>query len=118
MLRVVLYGKPGCHLCDDMRDLVARALARSGVALEEVDITRDLDLYMRLRHDIPVLEIDGREVARHRVTDAEVAGFLHPAGIPASCGRWCSRGISVRMRAMVSLHASERPGSGTMGPPC
>lgn len=80
MPRVVLYAKPGCHLCEDMRALVDAALAGTGLAVDEIDITRDLELFVRFRHDVPVLEIDGREVARHRVSAAKVAAALTAAG--------------------------------------
>lgn len=79
--RVVLYGKPGCHLCEDMHTLVAAQLKGTGVAVTEMDITRDLALFERLRHDVPVLEIDGREVARHRIDEAALRSALEAAGL-------------------------------------
>jgi hypothetical protein len=79
--RVVLYSKPGCHLCDDMRAVVDEGLAGRGIAVSEVDITRDLELFVRLAHDIPVLEIDGREVARHRLAPSTLAAALERSGL-------------------------------------
>lgn len=79
--RVLLYSKPGCHLCEDMRDQLEAALRGSAEPVHSVDITGDLDLYMRYRYDIPVLVIDGREVARHRITDEALAGALRAAGL-------------------------------------
>lgn len=79
--RVVLYGKPGCHLCEDMHTLVAAQLKGTGVAVTEIDITRDLALFERLRHDVPVLEIDGHEVARHRIAEAALVSALEAARI-------------------------------------
>lgn len=79
--RVVLFTKPGCHLCEEMLDLLRPALAAAGVALTERDITATLDDYLAYRHDIPVLVIDGREVARHRITAAALAEALSAAGI-------------------------------------
>ncbi len=79
--RVVLYSKPGCHLCEDMHALVCRALAGTGVAVTERNIALNLDDYARYRHDIPVLAIDGREVARHRITEAALVSALRVAGI-------------------------------------
>ncbi|HEY4461418.1 MAG TPA: glutaredoxin family protein, partial [Streptosporangiaceae bacterium] len=37
--RITLLGKPGCHLCDDARAVIARVAADVGVAWEERDIT-------------------------------------------------------------------------------
>jgi hypothetical protein len=79
--RIVLFTKPGCHLCDDMRDQLSAALGDSGEAVQHVDIASDLDVYMRYRHDIPVLLIDGREVARHRITDQALVQALVAAGL-------------------------------------
>lgn len=79
--RIVLYTKPGCHLCDDMRDQLEAALRGSVTAVQHVDIAGDLDVYMRYRYDIPVLLIDGREVARHRITDQALVDALAAAGL-------------------------------------
>jgi hypothetical protein len=57
--KLTLYGKPGCHLCDDARVAVDRATAGRDVALEHVDISLDPTLNARYGQRIPVLEIDG-----------------------------------------------------------
>lgn len=79
--RVVLYTKPGCHLCDDMRDQLDAALRGSVEPVHAVDIAGDLHLYMRFRYDIPVLVIDGREIARHRISDVALSEALAAAGL-------------------------------------
>lgn len=79
--RVVFYTKPGCHLCEDLRDQLERALRGTQVPVQYVDIAGDLDVYMRYRHDVPVLTVDGREVARHRITDAALQAALREAGL-------------------------------------
>jgi len=73
--RVVLYTKPGCHLCEDMRDQLDAALRGSAEPVHAVDIAGDLDLYMRYRHDIPVLVID------HRISDVALTKALAAAGL-------------------------------------
>jgi hypothetical protein len=79
--RVVLYGKPGCHLCEDMRAIIDAVLEGNGITVTEIDITRDLALFVRFCHDVPVLEVDGREVSRHRTTKATLVAALRAAGI-------------------------------------
>ncbi len=59
---VVLYGRPGCHLCDDAREAVLRVRARSPFALTEVDIESDDALLRRYLERIPVLTVDGEEL--------------------------------------------------------
>lgn len=79
--RILLYTKPGCHLCDDLRDLLDRALRGSDTRVAERNIALDLDDFERYKHDIPVLVIDGREVARHRISEPALAAALDAAGI-------------------------------------
>jgi Glutaredoxin-like domain (DUF836) len=59
---LTLYGKPGCHLCDDARAVVGKALAGRDVALREVDVTLDPVLERRYGERIPVVAVDGEEL--------------------------------------------------------
>jgi glutaredoxin len=79
--RVLVYTKPGCHLCDDMLDLLHFALRGRGESVTERNIALDLDDFERYKHDIPVLVIDGREVARHRISEAALLAALDAAGL-------------------------------------
>jgi glutaredoxin len=72
MHRLTLYSKPGCHLCDEMKDVIDAIAARVPVSLEIVDITTDSELEARYGLEIPVLFIDGRKAAKYRVTAAEL----------------------------------------------
>ncbi|MGZ4127731.1 MAG: glutaredoxin family protein [Actinomycetota bacterium] len=53
MSRVVLYSKPGCHLCDDARWL----LDGWGIAYDVVESDPGYELR------VPVIEVDGEVVA-------------------------------------------------------
>jgi Glutaredoxin-like domain (DUF836) len=59
---LTLYGKPGCHLCDDARAVVSDALAGRDVSLREVDVTLDPVLERRYGERIPVVAGDGEEL--------------------------------------------------------
>jgi len=62
--RVVLYSRPGCHLCDDARTVVARVCAELDESFEEVDITAGPDAGALTRsygEEIPVTFVDGRQ---------------------------------------------------------
>jgi glutaredoxin len=61
MTRLTLYGKPGCHLCEEARAVVLDVRTRRPFDLEEVDITRDPALEALYRERIPVVAIDGDE---------------------------------------------------------
>ena len=70
MPTLTLYGKPGCHLCDDARAAVERVTARYDLALEQVDVSRDPGLYARYGERIPVLELDGEMLFEFFVDEA------------------------------------------------
>ena len=57
MSRITLYGRDGCHLCDDARAV----LDRVGEPYDEVDIESDDDLFKRMLERIPVVAVDGEE---------------------------------------------------------
>jgi glutaredoxin len=59
--RVTLYGKPGCHLCDDARAIVTAVCAELGVTWSEIDITQDEQLFKEYGEQIPVTFVDGRQ---------------------------------------------------------
>ena len=73
-----LYSKPGCHLCDEMKTVVRRVMesARSPIALEEIDITADADLEARYGMEIPVLLVDGKKVAKYRISEIELTRIV------------------------------------------
>ena len=56
-MKIVLYGRPGCHLCDDARVV----LERVGAPFEEIDITTDDALHTVYLERIPVVTLDGEE---------------------------------------------------------
>ncbi|HEX2126972.1 MAG TPA: glutaredoxin family protein [Thermoleophilaceae bacterium] len=73
MARAVLYGKPGCHLCEEARAAVERVRAGRPFELEEVDVTLDPALHRRYGERIPVLEVDGEELFQYFVDEAALA---------------------------------------------
>jgi hypothetical protein len=58
--RITLIGKPGCHLCDEAREVVAAVAAEVGVGWEERSILDDPALRERYAEQIPVTLVDGR----------------------------------------------------------
>ena len=72
-VRVVLYTKPLCGLCDQMKAEMKTAGVENLYTLEEVNIETDDELFTRYRYDIPVLLINGAEAFRHRLKAADFA---------------------------------------------
>lgn len=56
---MTLYHSPGCHLCDQARDVLAAVRADTPFELVEVDITGDETLEARYRELLPVVELEG-----------------------------------------------------------
>ena len=70
MHNVVLYSRPGCHLCDVAREAILSIRERLGFDFTEVDIEADDELELEYGIRIPVVEVDGEEAFEVTV-DAE-----------------------------------------------
>jgi glutaredoxin len=62
MALITLYTSPGCHLCDEARELLLRVQADHAFELVERDITRNDDLHRAYLERIPVIALDGEEL--------------------------------------------------------
>jgi glutaredoxin len=76
MTHVVLYTRPGCHLCDDARAMLERARATLAFDLLERDIEDDEALLRRYLERIPVIEIDGEEAFELLIDETELHRHL------------------------------------------
>ena len=81
MRHVVLYGRPGCCLCDEAREVIMRVRAARPFELEERDIDGDESLLRAYLERIPVVTIDGVEAFELFVDPAELAGRLDSTGL-------------------------------------
>lgn len=73
--RVTLVSRPGCHLCDDARAVIAAVTAELGETFVEVDLRSDPELLERYAEMIPVTFVDGVQhdywrVSAHRLRSA------------------------------------------------
>ena len=64
---VIIYSRPGCHLCDEAKAAIQNAGLSDRFTLEEINIESDEELLRKYKYDIPVILIDGVEAFRHRV---------------------------------------------------
>ena len=78
MIHLTIYSRPGCHLCEEMKAAVERAVHASDtpVRIDEIDISTDPDLEARYGLDIPVLQVNGKKAAKYRVTEQELRRIL------------------------------------------
>ena len=80
MALVTLYGKPGCHLCEEAREAIDALRAERAFSLEEVDITLDPLLYRRYGERIPVVAVDGEELFDYVVDSRALRETLDRVG--------------------------------------
>ena len=78
--RVVLWGRAGCHLCDDARTLVARVCAELGATWTEVDVDvpgPDGRLPAdELGDMVPVVDVDGVRRGYWRIDETRLRRAL------------------------------------------
>ncbi len=78
-LRVTLYGRPGCSLCDHAEQMLSRIARRIPLAVELVNIETDDALHQRYMFEIPVVTVEGAEVAKapiyERALEETLAGL-------------------------------------------
>ncbi|HEX9539115.1 MAG TPA: glutaredoxin family protein [Streptosporangiaceae bacterium] len=73
---ITLLSRPGCHLCDEARAVIARVAADLGVAWEERDITRSDSDLRDYWDQIPVTLIDGVQHDFWRVSEDRLRAAL------------------------------------------
>jgi glutaredoxin len=76
MTTVVLYGRPGCCLCDDVREMLERVRRERPFELIERNIEQDEALHLAFLERIPVIEIDGEIAFELLVDEAELTRAL------------------------------------------
>jgi glutaredoxin len=72
---LTIYSRPGCHLCDDMKRVVAQVTAHmqsNAIVVTEIDISTDEALERMYGQEIPVLFVDGHKSAKYRISEAEL----------------------------------------------
>ncbi|MGH9460032.1 MAG: glutaredoxin family protein [Vicinamibacteria bacterium] len=71
-VELILYSRPGCHLCDEMTSVVHRVISQArgiDATVREVDISLDSELAAVYAEQIPVLFVNGRKAFKYRLTE-------------------------------------------------
>ena len=69
MTEVTLYGRPGCHLCEEALEAIGRVRERTPFTLTEVNIETDDELHKRYLERIPVVCVDGEHLSDFEVDE-------------------------------------------------
>jgi glutaredoxin len=79
MILVTLYSRPGCHLCELVERVLHHVATKKPFELVVRNIDDDPADLEKYKNDIPVVNVNGEEVARHRLTAAELEAALDRA---------------------------------------
>jgi hypothetical protein len=75
-IRLTLYGRTYCHLCDDMRTALAELVAEFDLELDIVDVDRSEALEARYGERVPVLAHGETELCHYFLDRPAVAAYL------------------------------------------
>ena len=60
--KIVVFSKPGCHICEQAIEILQSLLKTRTFELEIVDITKNDELFKTYMLKIPVIQLDGKDV--------------------------------------------------------
>jgi len=78
---VRIYTKPRCSLCVQAQRVLEEIRTRVDFVLEVVDIRDRPDTWERYRHAVPVVTVDGEEIARLRVDPVALESRLRGTSV-------------------------------------
>lgn len=78
MPRVQLITKPNCHLCDAARDVVRQVCDQLAESFEEFSLPDHPNLAAEHAEFVPVVLVDGKEVAAWQVLPQTLINALKP----------------------------------------
>jgi glutaredoxin len=71
-IQIDIYSRPGCHLCDEAKEVVERVRVRFPFSLRVINIETDPELETRYGEQIPVVFINGNKAFKYHVDEAEL----------------------------------------------
>ena len=75
-MRVTLYTKAGCGLCDEAASMLKRLQKQGRFEIEYVDLDSDAAADKRYWARIPVIAVDGEEVAAAPLDEKQLAAII------------------------------------------
>jgi glutaredoxin len=68
---VLVYSKPGCCLCDDVKETLEVLLASHAFTLRVVNILDDPEAYQKFKEEIPVVFINGKKAFKYYLNEEQ-----------------------------------------------
>ena len=69
MIEIVLYSKPGCCLCDEVKAQLARLRRAVPFDMSEVNILDDPETFEQFREEIPVVFVNGKKAFKYHLDE-------------------------------------------------
>ena len=76
MILLTIYSKPDCHLCDEMKQVIEKVRAKIPCELQIKNILDDPADFEKYKTQIPVLFLNGSEIARYRISASRLEAAL------------------------------------------
>ncbi len=67
----MVYSRKGCHLCEVVKESLAKLSHYGGFTWYEVDVDSDNELRRKFTDEVPVVFIDGRKAFKYRMDERE-----------------------------------------------
>jgi len=68
---VVVYSRKGCHLCEVVKESLAKLSRRGGFTWQEIDVDANLELRRQYSDEVPVVFIDGRKAFKYHMNEQD-----------------------------------------------
>jgi glutaredoxin len=68
---VVVYSRKGCHLCELVKESLAKLERRGGFTWREIDVDANHELRRQFSDEVPVVFIDGRKAFKYHMNEQE-----------------------------------------------
>ncbi len=82
MVEVVVYSKPGCCLCDEVKAKLRKLQQAHEFAWREINILEDAEAFAKFKEEIPVIFIQGRKAFKFHLDEKEFLRRLEPSAAP------------------------------------
>jgi glutaredoxin len=71
-IQIEIYSRPGCHLCDEAKDVIDRVRLRMPFEVRVINVEADPELERTYGQQIPVVFINGNKAFKYHVDEAEL----------------------------------------------
>ena len=69
---IEIYSKPGCHLCEEAKEVITKAKEQFDLEIKEINIEEDDELLKKYGVEIPVIWINSRKAYKYRIDSEEL----------------------------------------------